>query len=201
MAFVSIPHGVKAAVTMTIGSINYTNVLHYVKENFTLEDMNDLALILWDVWQDYLMPFIAASISLTNVTITDERTEGAPALSLSATPVPGTKTGELFPLGDAAVLTHRTTKRGRSYRGRTFISGFVESQCTGNLLTDSATITGLGTFASNIRTVPAVDGWGLVIASKQHNNVPLTVADTEPVTSSTMRNATLGSQRKRKRRA
>lgn len=201
MAFIPVPNGVRVAVTQTIGSINYQNVYHFVKENFTYQDMLDLATLMWTIYDQYLMPFIGSQISLTEVVVTDERTEGAPAVSYADTPVAGSKTGELFPLGDAAVLTHRTGKRGRSYRGRTYVSGFVESQCTGNLLTDSATITGLETFANYMRSATSSSGWSFVVASKQHNGQALTTADTEPVAVSVLRNSTLGSQRKRKRRS
>lgn len=201
MAFIPIPDGVKAAVTMTIGSINYANVYHFIKENFTQSDMIALALALWQVYDDYLMPYIGAQISLTKVTVTDERTQGAQEYVLTQAAVAGAKTGELFPLGDAAVITHRTNKRGRSYRGRTFISGFVETQCTGNLLTDAPTIAAMESFSDYVRTIPAAIGWSFVIASKQINGTVRTSADTELVVSSDMRNATLGSQRKRKRRS
>ncbi len=201
MAFIPVPNGVKAAVQLTIGSINYANVFHFVKENFTEGDMIALASLLWTIYDDYIMPFLGAQISLTQVRVTDERTQGAPEITYSTTAVPGSKTGELFPLGDAAVLTHRTVKRGRSYRGRTYISGFVETQCTGNLLTDAPTVAGLTAFGGYLRSQPAVIGWQFVIASKQTANAPRTTADTEQVIASVLRNSTLGSQRKRKRRS
>ena len=96
----------------------------------------------------------------------------------SAGPVPGTGTGKPLPPANALVVTLSTAKRGRSFSGRVYLSGFSD---VANDTTGSAT----GTAAANAATFvegigSAVEasfpGMGLVVVSRFTTSPGTTVA-------------------------
>lgn len=112
---------------MSLGGQQIENVIHIdggVPSGYVVANLvginNDL--ITW--WGTHLAPILSEEVTLRSVRSTDLTTESGPVLET----VPSVATaGEVnlpsLPNNVAVVMTHRTQKRGRSYRGRTYIPG------------------------------------------------------------------------------
>lgn len=197
MAFVPIPNGARADVIFLFqGSVTVVNRLHYVKPDYVLDDMITLAQDIVGVWDDVRGQF-ADDLSLVQVRITDMRTDMAPVIPYAiGLPLAGGKIEDPLPLSDCIVVTFRTTGRGRSKRGRIYVSGFTEDQWTGNQFDTSAQNAALS-YAQFLRTEPALHGWGLVIASFWSGGQQRETAMVTAVSTQVLRSAKPGSQRRR----
>jgi len=87
--------------------------------------------------------------------IRDIRTANQPEFESAAQDLAGTGTGDALPLSLAAAVTLRTALAGRSFRGRTFFSGWDETQNDANGRIAAALNTALesliGTFNTSLR--------------------------------------------------
>ena len=139
----------------------------------------------------------ATSISLVRVTATrQDNANDIQAVSTPASPVPGTGSGDSVPLNAAWVFSYRTALRGRSYRGRGYQPGLLNSILTSPGIGNSAILTAI---AANyvqwlITSVPA--GWTWVVASHFHNKAPRASAVLTPIISVVV-DTLLDSQRRR----
>lgn len=67
------------------------------------------------------------TVTLANVGLRDIRTANTAEFLDSGAAVAGTATGDFLPPQTALVITLRTAQAGRSFRGRTYLTGFAES--------------------------------------------------------------------------
>lgn len=91
--------------------------------------------------------FISDQFEWTGITITDLRTEGGPQFdSNSSFPVDGGAGTQPLPLQTAGMISWGTARRGRAFRGRTYICGWSEAYGNGAHM-ESAAHTALQAFA------------------------------------------------------
>jgi hypothetical protein len=197
MAFVPIPNGARADIIFLFqGTVPVVNRVHYVKPDYVLDDMITLAQDIVSVWDDVRNQF-TDDLALVQVRVTDMRTDMAPVIPYSiGLPMAGTKIEDPLPLSDCIVVTYRTTGRGRSKRGRIYVSGFTEDQWSGSQFNPSAQNAALA-YAQGLRTEPALHGWGLVIASFWRGGQQRQTAMVTSVSTEVLRSAKPGSQRRR----
>ena len=167
---------------------NWSNTLWASKSFFTTTDQGDLADELVSRLNATLLLPLAASVTLTNVTVVDGRTEGAPQV-IRPSGAAGNTGGDSVPLNLAVCVTLRTPLRGRSYRGRVYIAGWTEGQMAGNGWAPAAVIDGA-----------AQVGWQLGVRSGQLNNVLRAQAVVTPVLNHLSRSSVVTTQRRRVRR-
>jgi hypothetical protein len=183
-------------IYLALGSVTVVNRLHFVKPDYTTSDMIDLAQACVDGWLDHLSQF-SNQISLTQVRVTDMRTEDGPVVPYTiGLPLPGGKIEQPLPLSDCVVVTLRTVRRGRSGRGRVYVTGFCEDQWDGQNFSSGATGAAQG-LISDIRDYAIEKGWGLVVASFYSNGQPRQQAQVTSVSVIQVRNTKVGSQRRR----
>lgn len=94
--------------------------------------------------------------------LADLQTATAPSWDANWSPFGGMNTSDALPSNAAIAVTHRTGKRGRSYRGRTYLCGWGEGSldALGQLPTSDAT--GLLTTLAALRSdLAAVIGGGI----------------------------------------
>jgi hypothetical protein len=127
----------------------------------------------------------------------------------SGGPVAGTGTGDAIPRGVAAIVTLRTDRAGKSYRGRQFVTGYVESLALPGNLLDPDAATDTEEFYNAVKA--AMSGNGLTMAvlspalperqNKQGETLPAKPAEARPVQSQLIRSRVWGSMRTRNGRS
>lgn len=137
-------------------TLHQTGPSGYVGENVWGLDVGALGLtqVQTDSWAsllagllDGLTDYISDQFEWTGITITDLRTTDGPQYNSSNDfPVVGGASTQPLPLQTAALISWYTPRRGRSFRGRTYICGWSEAYGNGAHM-DSAAHTALAAFA------------------------------------------------------
>lgn len=121
-----------------------------------------------DIAGAYTSSGLAASLSdqwhSDEVTITDWTTATSPQFSSNASAFSGGFAGEPLPPGVSLVLKLTTDLRGRSFRGRQYLSGFCEASSDGRPA--SAVMVQANDYWDDLTTALAVRSWVPVIASQ-----------------------------------
>jgi len=182
MAFIPWPNGVKLCFEFaTAGSIWET--CFSLRKSAGAPTSTDLETVVGDgvdSWTAALKGLLTEDTLLGAVRATDMTAEGAPQF-VQAVNETGTQTGPGAPLNACAVISGRTAKRGRSYRGRNYVSGLLNGDFTNPVTLGSGLQTALATWATGLQTALDGDGFDIVVASQQHNGVPTSPADLNEV--------------------
>ena len=182
MTFIPVPNGIQLCFLFTTDSQNWQFCL-MLQKSAGAPTSTDLAQATADGsawWTSHLKALLAPGTTLNEIIATNMTAQGAPQDRALIGEV-GTQIGNELPLNACAVVSHRTEKRGRSYRGRSYLSGITSNQINSvTTLNGTATAAFANGFAA-LRTL--LDGHGLdqVVASRQHNGVPTSPADTNEV--------------------
>ena len=200
MAFIPVPNTAQAELVYVWNDQVCQNVLHYtISQPWQASFMEEAAETLKNLWNTHLANRCSDQLSLVQVRMTDLGDETGPVVNYATgLPSPGTQTSPSLPNNCALVLTKRTQKRGRSYRGRIFHPGLTESLVTGNTVIPAS--------AASIRDnweellgfdLPiAVETANMVVVSRQQNGVPLGTGIATLVTNLTT-DGVVDSQRRR----
>jgi len=199
MAYIPIADVVSAELVYNWDGQVCENVLHYSSNTlpFTPTNMLTLANQLVTLWNANIKVNTSSNCSLTGVTITDLSSAVGPVvLASSGLPVVGTNVSGGQPNNVTCVITKRTAKRGRSYRGRIYQAGLAVNQVTANAV-HSATLTAMLTAwgAFQTFTVGAIT-YRMVVISRQNGGVITNPGTFENVTGFTS-DGILDSQRRR----
>lgn len=130
MAFVPTLQAAKAAIEYLWANQKVITTLWFAftAAEPTDGDLTTLANYLGTTFFDALKAYLTTSIAMTRVTATRQVTAFEQQMSyIPPAPVTGLMAQESVPMNVAAVLTHRTAQRGRSYRGRTYQPGLPDS--------------------------------------------------------------------------
>lgn len=151
-------------------------------------------VITW--WDTAVRPLVSNNVQLVGVKATSLQSSSAPAVeNVTGLPLTGGVATAAAPNNVTLVTKLITANRGRSFRGRIYHVGMVNSQISGNTGT-SAFRTALAA-AYNALLVPAAFGGAeLVIASRFSNGAPRATGVATTVTGVSI-NQTLDSQRRR----
>jgi len=182
MPFVPFPNTVKAEQVFLWDNQVVENVFHFEKDSaWSTVDMQDLAASLIDNWNDFWKANMATTLSMTTIKVTDLSSEFAPGIEYTTgLPLAGTSGGASMPNSVCVAVTWLTALRGRSYRGRTFHIGLLETQILDNQITVAAQ--GLLTlYYSTFITTINPTGAQLVVASRIEGGVERVTGLTTPV--------------------
>lgn len=190
--------GVKVEVHQLLFAEPLVNILHVQAANpndgFVLAQ---IATTVRDQWISQMLPQLSQDISLVNVTATDISVEGGQqSVQVPSGDAAGDYNGASLPSNQAFVITHRTARVGRSYRGRTYVAGLPEALVTGNHLA-LANAQGIAAAFNTIRTTLAENDFIFSVLSRfnQGDERPLGVLTA--VTTSVARETRVDSQRRR----
>lgn len=196
MAFQPTTNGARIVVEWNSSTQgNWTNTYWASKSGFTTTDQTLLAQEIAASLQNDDITRLATTCGFALVRVIDERTEGAPQ-SIVVDASGGSASGDQVPLSVAVCVTLRTALRGRAYRGRSYIGGFVESQIAGNLWSNDAVDQALD-IVSNIVDACSTTGWTIGVRSGQLNGVRREAAVVTPLTTHIVRSNIVTSQRRR----
>lgn len=163
-------------------------------------DANDLM----DYMENVLCPGIAGAQSNAytwrDVYVTDLTTNISPTYSKTFSPViPGVSANPGMPGSVALCLSFRTAGRGRSSRGRNYISGLTEADVTANVVSNGLILGLTATYADMLSGGGLPTGWTWVVFSRYTNGAPRGLGLAKPVTNVISTDPTVDSQRGRLR--
>lgn len=149
------------------------------------------------------------SVSLQSVGVRDVNTANMAEFIGVGASVPGTApTPQLLPRNNAIVITLRTARAGRSYRGRVYLSGLDEAKNSAGAGIDATAETAAIAFINAVKSALTAAGWTMAILSpalperpsKPGGTLPAKPAFATDVTSVLSRSVAWGSQRRRNAR-
>lgn len=168
-----------------IGNANVTTLFDYLQNTFVAQ----------------MRPLLVNTFRFDGLRGTDLSAQDAPTYERVFTGgLAGTATGAGLPGGTAAVITFLTAARGRTARGRNYISGIAEDQVTGNGISTTWS-TSLKTAYGKLLSangLPASWVWGVL--SRWQNKVQRSSGVFRPITQVTTTADQVGSQRRRNNR-
>lgn len=198
MAFVPVPNTLQAELRFTLGSQLVENVLYFTGSagvTPALATSLGTALVSW--WNANFKADSVTTFTLQTVYMTDLTSQTSFTVTHTAgLPSAGTNGGDPLPFNCALVASFRTAQRGRSGRGRNYVSGWPETQVSastadslrvGRILTGYNLLIGAGTFVAGLQ-------W--VVVSRFHDGIPRAVGLAIPITSVVV-DPTMDSQRRR----
>jgi hypothetical protein len=151
-----------------------------------------------------LLALLAPTVTLENLTVRDLRSPNQPEFTSSGVPVSGGGTGDCLPLNVAAVCTVRTALAGKSFRGRTYFSGFSELQNDAQGRQSAAVGTAIVAAMTSINSILAGSSLTVAVLSRPRDastipakTITAKVAAATAVQSFEARNTKWESQRRR----
>jgi len=199
MAFSVLEHGAKFVFVFSTGSTLWTTGLHATQIDFNEDSVNTVVAALRAAVAALTVKPWTSNDALQEIVVYDEREETAPVYRPAIVAVSGTNTGERTDKASAVVVTLRTSRRGRSGRGRMYIGGQSEGQMSSGSWS-STHITNIETFVTALMDTFNANGWVPVIKSTRQNHVDLNPAISYAISSWECRNNIPGSQDRRNHR-
>lgn len=196
MAFIPTPNTARLVLKWQGGGFDYSNVVHCTKTGFTTNDLQDLADDVSTWVGSNMLANIPDGIRWVGVDAYDMRTESGAMVSSTQSGGVGQQATEELPVSNAIVVTLRTAQRGRSGRGRLYVTFYDESDIDSGVFGQGA-INLAGSYVAGVKGAIENAGWVLVIRSTQQGGVVLTTGVTIPVTSYEVRSGVPGTQRRR----
>lgn len=184
MAFVPLPDGFKVEIIGAMGGEEAVNVLYFTKPSVNIPiDCELLADQMDSAIATALQPILASTVTLNNVIVTDVNVQnGFQVQHPRIPPEIGGDPGTHMPGNVAIVSSYRTGFSGRSFRGRSYWWGLVNSRISGNDVL-AGTITSIQNWVAEFRTQAALVGFTHVVASFEANGAPRILGVPTPITS------------------
>lgn len=198
MTFQPVTDGVECVLNQTYLGNPVANVLHFKKRTVEINgvSLQALAIALFSAIYANMKGLMADTWTLDSIQCTDIRTStGAQILYPSPQSCAGNQ-GAGLPGSVAGVISLKTALRGRSYRGRVYMTALAESLVTGNTILSSWT-SGMVTFWAGIIVSEALP-FDLAVCSRWENGVKRATGIVTPVASIEV-DARVDSQRRRTR--
>lgn len=198
MAFVPALNTLKVDLRGTNNSQLVSNTI-YVRTPAapSAADAEAIGDILLDAWVANMQSKLSNSFTLREFYFTDMSTSSSPTFSYTGgLPLVGTDLSGIEPGNVAYVIGFRTEGRGRSARGRNYISGLPRNAVSAN----STTVAFQGAvlaFYSDVAADLITAGYQHVVVSKVSEGEDRPTALVQPVTSYNFTDLNLDSQRRR----
>lgn len=166
---------------------------------FDESDMYNLASEILAAFYNTLDTYFTSDCQYGPCQIYDMREENAPVVVGTEPSQGGEAAGDVIPLSNAVVLTLRTNRRGKSFRGRMYVAGFTETHMVDNAWA-ATLVAAMEALGAAIQANSAAIGWTWCVHSGVANGVPREEGVLTPVTTWEVRNPIPGVQRRRQRR-
>lgn len=198
MAFIPIANCAQVEVRYTLFAQQIENTLYF--QHATGIAPSDLAALgsSIDAWVDgtLLVTGLSQDLVYRETYCTDLTSATAPTdINTTNAGATGSNASPALPGGSCIAIAFRTAGRGRSARGRNYISGLTESNVTGNTV-GGGMISALEIAYNALLTVPPA-GWQWVVASRYTAGAPRVSGVTFPVVLADVSDDFIDSQRRR----
>jgi hypothetical protein len=212
MAKFVVPNSARMRIIWNIGTTEFMNVFggkatgSGTVTQVTADALRDIVLGAWN--SAAMAPHFPTNVSIVGVGIRNVNAADLPEFTSSVTGATGTATTEALPRSVAAVVTFKTAKAGKRNRGRAFMGGLSEAENDAAQGLSVAANIALSTFWNDIDNNLGGTGYefaviGPALPARENaagETLPAEAANSEPITSVTIRSATWGSQRRRNHR-
>lgn len=199
MAFISVPSTAELEITATLFGQNIENTLYVTKDDAWLAaDLTDLANYGLGWWTSNILPSLSVDYLLRSAIATSLESDVAPSIEVPADPATVGGIGESsLPSNVCITVKFGTAFRGRSARGRNYLSGIPDVDQEGNQISlgfVTPVVEGYSEF-------PLGAGWGAdwhhVVVSRFHDGAPRLTGITNEVITYTYTDNDIDSQRRR----
>jgi hypothetical protein len=200
MVFVPATDVVQANLRFTLLDQQLENTLYFEFDNGGVQpaDMQTLGtdLILW--WGTHVAPAVVDDVFMREVYLTDLSSQTAPTVTVvPGTNVTGGGTAAPLPNNVALCVSFRTEGRGRSARGRNYISGHGENAVSGNTFTSTISNSIRDAYEELLDATTYTGSWTWVVLSRFEDGQPRLAGLVQPVTAVVLTDTTVDSQRRR----
>jgi hypothetical protein len=199
MAFIPVPNTVALTMVHEFLAQRLTNTLYLAYDRpITPFDLGDLVNDVIPLWSQQIMPRLSNQTRLVTISAKDLTAQNGLSFEYSGAPLPvaGGAAGPPLPSSVSIVLSLRTGRAGRSYRGRLYFGGFSEAQSDGNFFFNDLP-TQLQNALSNVIAGLNNSTRTVVVVSRFFQNAARTVGLTTPVTAVVARTKRAATQRRR----
>jgi hypothetical protein len=183
MPFIPIPNSATLCFDFTTQGQNWQFCVTVRKSagSITPTDLDNIAGIGHSWWTNNLKAIGGNDNTLRQTRATDQQTQGGPQSIDTIGEVGTGGSNNATPMNAAHVMSLRTEKRGRSYRGRIFTGGWPAVTFANQVdWTGAASTARVNAFVA-LQVALDVAGFDLVVPSKQHNGVITNPAETNEV--------------------
>lgn len=185
MAYIPVPNTVKVAMNILTGGQLCAMTFTVEKGSQpSIADLEGLNEIFRSWFDNSVKPLMHATCQLTSIVSTDLTTASSPSVTLSVNPpISGTAGGNTSPNNVTLATSFRTSLRGRSYRGRSYIVGIPTSVIQSAVMVAGSYATNIILSFLALRAALVAGAWTHVVVSRVQNKVALAVGVTTPITS------------------
>jgi hypothetical protein len=162
----------------------------------TVDDLRALGTAFNDFWEANIVNWLSHDYQYLGCVVTDQSSETAAAINAPVTGVFGTIAEASMPGGSCLAVKFSTAGRGRSSRGRNYISGIPKVQVFDNAVD--------GDFATNITVgynqyfaAGFHSNWTWVVVSHQTGGLPRAAGLPQEVLNASVSDLFIDSQRRR----
>lgn len=162
----------------------------------SIADMVALGVMVNDYWEGNIVQWLSQDYSFLGCVVTLQTSVVSPAVNVPVTGVSGTIAEDSMPGGTCLAVKFSTAGRGRSSRGRNYISGIPAVNTSGNQVS--------GVFAGNITvgynqyfSSDIAADWMWVVVSHQTAGAPRAAGLPQEVINASVSDLNLDSQRRR----
>jgi hypothetical protein len=195
--FIPVPDVAMVEMRMTYDSQKIENTLYFFSAGGNDEtNMNQLGLDLLDWWTGHYKNIVVNNVQLREVVVTDLSSDTGLQISVPAVDALGDAGTDPLPSNVAVSVSFRTANRGRSYRGRNYVSGIPVSALVGpNQLSPSYLTSVTSTYEAIPGLITGEQLWGVV--SRFHDNDARVEGIFTPITVVVMVDDVVDSMRRR----
>jgi hypothetical protein len=198
MAFIPVPDTAQVNLVFGLSGETVENTLYFLKAGgWDAADLDALALAVANWWATYIAGNIHSSQHLQEVRAVDLQTDtGAGVSYVPPTPISGGAGGSVVANNVACCIGFRSASRGRSARGRNYVSGLTNGNVVASRIEPSV-VASLVAGYNQLAGVAEATGSTWVIASRYHAKAPRVTGVTFPVTTAVAFDNVVDSQRRR----
>lgn len=181
MPFVPAPNCIKAVINWFADGKNWYNTLWFWNSaGWTMAEGETFADVIFLWAEENFLPFLPSSVSLSEVVVYDMDTEDSWVVASTVPSAAGDLGGTLASLASCMTVTFRTSRRGRSYRGRNYVTGFQEADVGARTFV-AGLVTNIGNAYEALPSALLGTGGQHVVVSYYNNNVAREIAEHTPV--------------------
>jgi len=166
-----------------------------VAGSITTGDLGDVAAAAAGWWTAHFKARLDDSVTLVKTVATDQTYEGAPSSEVLVGTA-GTLGGGTEPINAALVMSFRTLLRGRSFRGRAYISGATTGVVVTGVDFDATWVSDVANDFVTLAGLISALGFDQVVISRYHALAPRVTA-VMTVVDSIVTDTVINSQRRR----
>lgn len=177
MAFINLDNGAKVVLDGTaLNNEPFAYVWYYTTSNaagWSTAQRIKMAELVWANLAEPLSVYMTTGFKFDKIVVTTmESLPQSQTIYTTDMPLVGQIDAPSMPASTAICITSRTDKIGRSYRGRTYITGLSESDVSGNYVAQAKADALVGVFNDALDAFLTDGDFRPVVASFYNNKAP-----------------------------